>query len=143
MSLMKPEIIEAMPKALKTILKGLKVTRLSYIMSPIFNFMDILPWVIPKMFEHMLSKMMSNMLLDIQEYMFLTIPGLNQYPQMKNRMKRVLAYTLEKVFPTMLPKMMSELKLTVLKAMQDYMKGKLEPIGSFRSKVSPTIFVGQ
>ncbi len=142
-SLMKPEIIEAMPTALKTILKGLKVTRLSYIMSPIFNFLNMLPWGIPKMYEYMLSKMMPNMLLDIQEYMFLSIPGLNQYPQMKNRMKRVLPYTLKKIFPTMLPKMIPELKSTVLKAIQDYMNSKLEPIGSFRTKVSPTVSVDQ
>ncbi|MFW9904348.1 MAG: hypothetical protein ACFFFH_08460 [Candidatus Thorarchaeota archaeon] len=47
----------------------------------------------------------------------------------------------EKVLPTMLPKMMPELKLTVLKAIEDYIKGKLELMGSFRTKISSTISV--
>ncbi|MHA2225851.1 MAG: FAD-binding and (Fe-S)-binding domain-containing protein [Candidatus Hodarchaeales archaeon] len=137
MSVMMPEMMEAMPGLFKVMFKAMRVTRLSYLMSPMMGVMGKLPFIMPTMFKMMLPGMLPKMLPEIEEYMFLVIPGLNHYPQMKTRMSFVLAYTMEKLLPTMLPKMMPELKPMAVKAMQNHMKGKLEPIGVFRSRASP------
>ncbi len=133
--LMRPEMMEAMPETLKRFLNIMKVTRLSYIMSPIFGFLGKLPCVIPKMIQLIMPAMIHKMLPEIKEYIFLVIPNFKKYPQMIDRMDHVLPYTMDKLFSTMLPKMISELKSLTVKAIQDYMLGKIEPIGSYQDKV--------
>jgi hypothetical protein len=140
MSKMTPELMAAMPRSFKIMFNILRVSRLGYIMSPLLGVIGKLPWIIPTMFRLMLPGMLPKMLPEIKEYMFLAIPGLNKYPQMKDRMEYVLPYTMGKLLPTMLPKMMPELKPIAVKAMQDYMKGNLEAIGSFSTKVTPIIY---
>ena len=139
MSKMTPELMEAMPRPFKAMFKLMQVSRLGYIMSPIIGMVGKLPWVMPMMFRMMLPGMLPKMLPEIKEYMFLAIPGLDKYPQMKDRMEYILPYTMNKLLPTMLPKMMPDLKSIAVKAMQDYMKGKLEPMGSFTTKVTPIV----
>jgi hypothetical protein len=132
-----PEMMEAMPGLFKVMFKVMRVTRLSYVMSPMMGLMGKLPFVMPTMFKMMLPGMLPKMLPQIKEYMYMAIPGMDKYPQMKDRMEFVLPYTMEKLLPTMLPKMMSDLKPLAVKGMQAHMKGKLEPLGSFRSTAIP------
>ncbi|MFW9855832.1 MAG: FAD-binding and (Fe-S)-binding domain-containing protein [Candidatus Thorarchaeota archaeon] len=132
-----PEMMESMPGLFKTMFKLMRVTRLSYVMSPIMGLMGKLPFIMPTMFKMMLPGMLPKMLPQIKEYMSITIPGMAKYPQMQDRMDYILPYTMEKLLPTMLPKMMSNLKPMAVKGMQAHMKGKLEPLGSFRSTAVP------